>query len=250
MKRKNGFVFVETIVTTVVLLCALLYIYGTYSSMIKEERKRLYFDDISYVYKTQIIKEILEDSISHKFAEVVRGEIEKNYISVFNYGSDIYKEESNGPKLIKAARELYDFGQIFYIDKGNISHLKECLRLKKDDNVCQETIKRIEGYGDTNFYNYLEKLDISQEKIELALDENATPSSGIILVIYYKAKNGDKLVNYGTYNECIVENYNKNYGASVNKMSKVKSEYKGYFTMQCENAYYISWAYFNADKIN
>ena len=246
MKNKRGFVFVETIVTTVVLLSALLFIYGTYSSMIREEKKRLYFDDISYIYKTQIIASILEENIDHRFLEVVsRSDI---FLSVFNYGSKIFKEGSNGAEELKAARDLYNFGQVFYLSKGKIIDLKDCLR-GKSSQQCTDTINRIEGYGDTNFREYLEKLDISDDKIEQALTEKSESSSGILIVLYYKAKNGSNKVNYGTYNECVVDEYKNKYGETVTKYSQVNSQYKSYFTMQCENAYYISWAYFNANDV-
>lgn len=257
MKNKKGFVFVETIVTTVVLLSSLLYIYGTYSSMIASEKKRLYYDDISYVYKTQIIKEILEDNISSNFYNVVTKENNTEYLSVFNYGSDIFKKidsnnngSTDGYEMLKSARELYNFGQIFYLKGDQIQGLKNCLRAEETDEKCVNTRKRIDGYGDTNLSEYLKKLDVSSKKIELTLDENGESATGIIVVLFYKSKNGSSKVNYGTYDECIVDNYKKQYGESVSKLSQVKSKYKSYFTMQCENAYYISWAYFNESKIS
>ena len=41
MKKKNGFAFIETIVTIVILSAALIYLYSSYSAIITEEERRV-----------------------------------------------------------------------------------------------------------------------------------------------------------------------------------------------------------------
>ena len=59
--KKNGFTFIETIVTVVVLSTSLLYLYNSYSSIINDEEKRLYYDDVSYIYRTNYVRRFLEE---------------------------------------------------------------------------------------------------------------------------------------------------------------------------------------------
>ena len=59
--NNKGFMFVETIVTTTILLVALVTIYVSYSAFIIGEKRRLYYDDMSYVYKTFTLKYIMYD---------------------------------------------------------------------------------------------------------------------------------------------------------------------------------------------
>lgn len=59
LKNKKGFTIIETIVVAVMLTTSLLMIYSSYSSSIINERIRLYYDDVAYIYKANNIKEYL-----------------------------------------------------------------------------------------------------------------------------------------------------------------------------------------------
>ena len=44
--KKNGFVFVETIIAIVVLTSSLLLLYSTFSKILQSEKTRVYYDDV------------------------------------------------------------------------------------------------------------------------------------------------------------------------------------------------------------
>lgn len=56
MKKKKGFVFIETIVVMVVLLASLLILYATFISLSINEKRRLLYDDVAYLYRTYYVK--------------------------------------------------------------------------------------------------------------------------------------------------------------------------------------------------
>ena len=60
--KKNGFVFIETIVTVVVLSASLLIVYNSYSTSLHNEKERLYYDDIAYVYRANYIRNFLQEN--------------------------------------------------------------------------------------------------------------------------------------------------------------------------------------------
>ena len=55
----RGFVFIETIVTVVILCASLIYLYSSYSSIINNEETRIYYDDPAYVYKASYLRDYL-----------------------------------------------------------------------------------------------------------------------------------------------------------------------------------------------
>ena len=61
MKKKNGFAFIETIVTIVILSAALIYLYSSYSAIITEEERRVYYDDTAFIYYTNYVRKFLEE---------------------------------------------------------------------------------------------------------------------------------------------------------------------------------------------
>ena len=59
--KKNGFVFVESIVAVVILTSSLLLLYSTFSNILQSEKVRIYYDDVNYIYRTSYLKERLND---------------------------------------------------------------------------------------------------------------------------------------------------------------------------------------------
>lgn len=58
--KKNGFVFIETIVVISVLSVTLLLLFSSYSYILRKSRERDAFDNIDLVYKTFYIKDIID----------------------------------------------------------------------------------------------------------------------------------------------------------------------------------------------
>ena len=54
--KKNGFVFVETIVAIIVLTSSLLFLYSSFTKILQSEKNRVYYDDIAYIYRSWHIK--------------------------------------------------------------------------------------------------------------------------------------------------------------------------------------------------
>lgn len=54
--KKNGFVFVETIIAIVVLTSSLLLLYSTFNKVLQSEKTRVYYDDVTYIYRSYYIK--------------------------------------------------------------------------------------------------------------------------------------------------------------------------------------------------
>ena len=59
MKDKRGFVFVETIIVIATVLAGLLAIYVSYTNMVRNERRRVRYDDPAFIYKTHTIGRFL-----------------------------------------------------------------------------------------------------------------------------------------------------------------------------------------------
>lgn len=60
MKKKNGFVFMETIVVVSVLSLTLLILFTSYSFILRKSRERNTFDTTETIYKTYYVKQIID----------------------------------------------------------------------------------------------------------------------------------------------------------------------------------------------
>lgn len=57
--NKKGFVFVETIIVVTVLASSLLMVYGTFTTILSSEKRRVMFDDPAYIYRTYYLENFL-----------------------------------------------------------------------------------------------------------------------------------------------------------------------------------------------
>lgn len=63
MKRNNkGFVFIETILVITFLAVSLIVVYKTFTNVLTNEKRRLYYDDPIYLYRTYYILDYLESN--------------------------------------------------------------------------------------------------------------------------------------------------------------------------------------------
>lgn len=60
MKKKNGFVFMETIVVVSVLSITLIMLFASYSFILRKAREKNTFDTTETIYKTHYVKEIID----------------------------------------------------------------------------------------------------------------------------------------------------------------------------------------------
>ena len=51
--NKKAFVLLETIVVITVLSVTLIVLYASYSKIISDSRKKMFYDNTEYIYKTQ-----------------------------------------------------------------------------------------------------------------------------------------------------------------------------------------------------
>lgn len=57
--NKKGFTIIETLIVTVIMSISMLLIYSSYSRNYTAEKKRVYYNDVVDLYKTQFIKQYI-----------------------------------------------------------------------------------------------------------------------------------------------------------------------------------------------
>ncbi len=65
---KKGFALLETIIAITFLAVSLLMLYGTFTTMVSNSRRNVYYDNVSDIYKVYYLKEYL---FANGFSEVI-----------------------------------------------------------------------------------------------------------------------------------------------------------------------------------
>lgn len=159
MKKRNGFVFVETMVTVVILSTALLVIYSLFNNILIKEHRKAYFDDPIYVYRTNyltlIFEEIIKDAsttsvnpgeyvnFSELLATYENGVRRVSKLRMFTCNNDIFNKN---PEAKARCQQFFIDNQIYriYISTYDLSYIDECAMNNGSGPEC-------------NYYNSLNK---------------------------------------------------------------------------------------------
>ena len=143
MKQRNGFVFIETMITIVILASALLAIYTLFTNMLISEKRKAYYDDPVYVYRARYLVKVLEDRFKYastsKYEPGVYNTIEDllidrdesgnnftYYIKSLSCDNDIFND--NYYSSTKDCRYFFHEQKIYriYISKYDLSYIHTC----------------------------------------------------------------------------------------------------------------------------
>lgn len=174
MKKKKGFVFVETLIVVAVLTTSLLMLYSTYSAIIIKEKTRIKYNDSAYLYRTYY----LEKFFRNFRLDVVAMSLNKDdstkpivILSGFGCRDDIFINEEDNKGLCETLFEELHI-QNLYLTYNDLSFLQNC---KDQSGVCETFLQVNEPTA-----NYLKTIG------------NEGTSGYRIIVEYVENKDGTK----------------------------------------------------------
>ncbi len=233
--NNKGFVFVETIVTITILLVALMVVYVSYSNFIVGEKRRLYYDDMSYVSKTMTVRDVM-------YSEQVFFNTGTSYSSI-NINVDALKQWAilnkrnnnldyyliaKGQTMFKPDTEEGLLTREFGISSDKFQNIMDTYHIKyliyiPNVKLFKENVNNINDLATAKqmpyLRNYLSKLSIPCES------DNKCNSyyNGVIISIVNEYRDGSRRNSSESYSSCMADG--------------TKS------TMACQEANYLSWVY-------
>ena len=184
MIHKKGFSFIETIVTIVVLSTSLLYIYSSYSNIITNEERRLTFDDIAYIYKTDYVKKYLESNVN--IERIKTNDLASTNSYVLTIGPN-YGNLSTNPNVSTELEAIMNGFHIYRIVIVDAQIFEDCTFSDQDTNKCVVS-------GDCKCFNSKENITINMQNYLKSLNSS---ENTYYLAIEYSEKLDDngKIVN-------------------------------------------------------
>lgn len=166
MKKKNGFVFVETMIVVVVLVSILLIIYSSYTSLISMERRLARYDDPVFVYRTKMITNFLislkdddGNSIIGNKIEQLKKEFNKDesgkFINISTEDQDLFSTNS----INENYRRKEFFSKVYY--SSNI----ESIIIFTEDSFNEIKAENVSS----DFYRYLKSIEKVEDGIYIAI---------------------------------------------------------------------------------
>lgn len=181
MKKKNGFIFIETMIVVVVLLASLLLIYSSYMGLISNNRRMARYDDPQFIYKTYSVGKFLLDLKDENGSSIIGNKIkEQNAIINQRESGNIKNEDKNKSPIVYISindNDLFYDSSSSDNNSGNetrkdfFSTLYNSLNIqtiilvnKKQITSSKEGVKINESEISSDLYKYLMSIDVSNDK--------------------------------------------------------------------------------------
>ncbi len=170
--KKNGFSFIETIVTVVILSASLLLVYNSYSSIITNEQQRVYYNDPAYIYRTATVLDYLNHNT--KLIESIKLNFgpSSKYVQQIGVNFSNMFENNEQKNYIEQLINTFDINQLFIIKKeffdctyDSDTDSQECNDSINDLNSAGKYAKTISPSSDDstpNYYLLIEYVEMSK----------------------------------------------------------------------------------------
>lgn len=233
MKKKNGFIFIETMIVVVVLLASLLLIYSSYMGLISNNRRMARYDDPEFIYKTYSVGKFLLDLKDENGSSIISNKIKEqnNIIKQIESGN---KDNSKSPIVYISINDndlFYDIPSVdnnsgnktrkdFFSILYNSLNIQTIILLnKKQITSSEEGVKINESEISSDLYKYLMSIDVSGDK------EDQT----YLIVMYAEKVNGsscdvNRLLNNDQEKELIKRESACTYYYANLKVQEVQNE--------------------------
>lgn len=160
MRKKNGFVFMETIVVISVLSITLMLLFGSYSYILRKSRSKNTFDTTETVYKTYYVKQVIdnykrEHNRTGNSVEVYAndhlapsGECTKQtYSSGYSFICDLSSDSYNG--YLEQVKKAFEVDKIYLLNpKQIVNSVNENEWLNKFDATTIDYVRSISASFD------------------------------------------------------------------------------------------------------
>ena len=171
--KKNGFVFVETIVAIVVLTSSLLLLYSSFNKILQSEKTRVYHDDVAYLYRSYYIKEQINNL---NFASVINDLLnnDKYFVTIGLEYQNLFDGYDSERTFLQNMLQDFEVRQMVVIKENKIDDLKKCYESDYSNVNCNDLYTNLND----EFINYLKTIyvDVSCTYI-LAVEYNTCTSS-------------------------------------------------------------------------
>lgn len=172
MKRKKGFIFIETLVVVAVLTVSLLMTYSTYNSAVIKENTRIRYNDSAYMYRTFYLSQFFRNFRLDIVAANLNNNVSKgpiNILSGFNcQNQSLLVNELENQAMCEQLFDSLNINNI-YLTYNDLGFLQNC---NDSEGVCEVLVqvredaanylKTIGGNGKTGYrilVEYAEKKD-------------------------------------------------------------------------------------------
>ncbi len=189
--KKNGFVFVETVIVVIVLTSSLLLLYTSFNKILQSEKTRVNYDDINYIYRTYYIKNVL-DSVNFTIPmrdldEKTIGDQGIHFVTIGLEYSGLFDGYETKKALFEDMIDKFEIEQIILLTTNKLDNMKRCTKECAQNTNCSdyENCNMLYTNLSDGMISYLKTLDIELDSVYSLVIEYKSCNDKNICKNYY-----------------------------------------------------------------
>lgn len=168
MKKRNGFVFIETLIVVAILTFSLLMAYSSFSGLVIKEKTRVAYDDSVYLYRTYYLEKFFRNFNLYKVRDYINETNENQGVLVqFGCSADIFYNEEDNIKLCENIMSELHVNRL-YLTYKDLGFLQICRDNHSGEGACEILLQG----GESSVVNYLLTIGGRSYSISDARDKN------------------------------------------------------------------------------
>lgn len=189
--KKNGFVFIETLIVMVVLTSSLLLLYTSFNRVLQLEKIRIQYDDVNYIYRTWYVKRTLDHlNINMPIRELERKTSTGKGIYFVTIGEEydgLFEGVNDKKTFFHNMINDFNVNQIILLNTRKIDNIKKCSIECANTTTCDEYDNCNQLYTNLSddMIDYLNSLNVSLDSVYLLVIEFRECNSSNICHNYY-----------------------------------------------------------------
>ena len=258
----KGFVFVELVITVIVLSSVLVLLYSGFSRLITKEKNSIYEDDIVGIYKTMMISDVISENINMtNFNSYYESRYNCHDNSECLYLIPIRPTSMLFSDALTVIEDLQEFTGVvgnLYLKISDIKNIKNCYRETDEKSAsdctngeCKCKNLKLLSNSLPGIKEYLMSLNVPTDSTSNNGSSNISYAGhdAILISLMISTLDGENSEIYGDYKTCIRNNaldYALNAGMNINDIDTIMEEYykRGFsYDMKCIQNVSYAWAY-------
>lgn len=193
--NKKGFGLIETVVVVVVLTTSLLLLYSSFNKILQNEKIRVDYDDVNYIYRTWYIKNMLEsvnfkvakNDLSKKLDDSIQSNKKVYFITIGSEYNGLFDGYENKKTIFTNMLTDFDVSQLILIKNGRLANIKSCTKECAESNTCAESENCNSLYTNLSesMISYLQSMNVEVNANYILIAEYTSCPSTDICHNYY-----------------------------------------------------------------
>ena len=151
----------------------MLLLYSSFSHLLQNEKTRVYYDDVNYIYRNEYIKKTLENVNLKQVVSNLNNNENDYFITIGIESDELFNNFLNYKNFINKMLNAFEVKEMHIIKTNKVDDLKKCIKECQNDN-CSSNCNDFDLKVSEDMKSYINTLNIDIDCQDILVTEFRT----------------------------------------------------------------------------